>query len=489
METAFRPKYAGRNASGKARQIRVKEVDEESPSSIRPKPKQRSVRVAQRRPIRFHRIYNGKTKRWRDNSAFEDDIKAEKSKQSPRRSPRPPKIRIDARLGGTDPFNAFGLINDRKTDLALHHWTSVFQNTMIPLTPRKPWLQINLSDKTLLSVTTYCSTAHWYFCRAIRPPASILPQKVLAIGNINNALRKTDTDPSDYIMVAVCVMTILECLAGDPKECAIHRKGLQLMLRRRGGLRTLGFNGGAQRAISWADTCCAIFERAKPTLKPILIPNAGEDAFVRRYEIGNLRERLLQIIDCEDLANDALYVWRRLRYLYEFVANASDDQIDDCLFTDKIDHLERQVLSLLHSSTLGECGAVAFMTAFLNASLIFIYEELRTCPRWTNVCMTLSQRICSGLSLVDMATTITGTPDLLLWTLLLGRSGVPPPPQVALSGAWYEKEIAAALEGSPEVKVLPVVRGMMYYTIAEAARPNASTPSKATEREDTCQEE
>jgi hypothetical protein len=49
---------------------------------------------------------------------------------------------------------------------------------------------------------------HYYFIRGMRaPPSSVFPQKLNAIRNINNALRKI---PSDYTMVAVAVMTLLE---------------------------------------------------------------------------------------------------------------------------------------------------------------------------------------------------------------------------------------------------------------------------------------
>ena len=39
--------------------------------------------------------------------------------------------------------------------------------------------------------------------------------KVIAIRNINNTLRRI---PSDHAMVAVAVMTLLECIGGEPTE-------------------------------------------------------------------------------------------------------------------------------------------------------------------------------------------------------------------------------------------------------------------------------
>lgn len=91
------------------------------------------------------------------------------------------KSRVDPKLGSMDPFDAFQLPKNSTTDMALHHCTrlfpcsrsnflrsrkvigtnlkanylgtNVFQETRMPITPRKAWLRINLEDKTLLSVT------------------------------------------------------------------------------------------------------------------------------------------------------------------------------------------------------------------------------------------------------------------------------------------------------------------------------------------------
>lgn len=179
----------------------------------------------------------------------------------------------------------------------------------------------------------------------------------------------------------------------------------------------------------------------------------------------------MPITGSEELTGDILYVWLRLRYLTEFLNNVPDHKIDDCFFSDKLDFLERRILFLLHSELLAESSAVAFITAFLNASLIYIYEDLRTCPRWTNVCMTLSTRIMSGLSMVDMTFVIEAVPDLLLWTLLLGRSGVPP---IECPGiGWYASEIAAAIKENVEIRIPPVVSALRYFTLSEEARPKS----------------
>ena len=149
-----------------------------------------------------------------------------------------------------------------------------------------------------------------------------------------------------------------------------------------------------QRSLTFhrADTCSAILLQIKPSLNPILVPDLGESA-IPGFNVGDLRVRLISLTAWPDLTQMVIYIWLRIRYLTEFMTAIPDkdaSRIDDCLFTNKFDILERQILSFLHSDILAKSSSVAFLTAFLNTTLIYIYEELRECPKWTNVCVCLS---------------------------------------------------------------------------------------------------
>jgi hypothetical protein len=196
----------------------------------------------------------------------------------------------------------------------------------------------------------------------------------------------------------------------------------------------------------------------------MLIPNHGEEP-IPGFSVGDLATRLLPLTASPDLTKVILYIWLRLRYLTQFLAMNSDQKIDECFFSDKIDFIERHVVAVLHSPSLANSAAVAFLTAFLNASLIFIYEQLRECPRWTNLCICLSERIYSGLSMVDLEEVARHGPDLLVWILMLGRSGIVPlgePP----SQKWYAEAIGK-VERSSGVLVPGAALGMDYFDIAE----------------------
>jgi hypothetical protein len=225
--------------------------------------------------------------------------------------------------------------------------------------------------------------------------------------------------------------------------------------------------------VNRADTCCAILLREKPRLKPFLMPNAGESA-IPGFTLGDLKERVFLLTKSSDLSNKIICIWLRLRYLTQLLEGLPDSSttIDDIFFTDKLDFIERYTISLLHSDSLAESSAVDFLTAFLNASIIYIYEELRECPRWTNVSVLLSQRICSALQMANLSSAKKLCPDLLLWVLLLGRSGNSPLGES--SRLWFSKVIAY-MEHNFETKVpATAVKGLKYFELAEGTRSHVT---------------
>jgi hypothetical protein len=296
-------------------------------------------------------------------------------------------------------------------------------------------------------------------------------------------------------------------MAGEPAEWVVHRRGLQLMICSRGGIENLGLNGSVQRVISWyvpflsssfpqpgtnltvlktladavcrADTCCAVLLRTNPSLQPTLIPNDLEPA-IPGVSVGNLSERLQPLTASSHLTSGLIYIYLRLRYLTQFLSaipvptltsssSSSPTTLDDSFFSDKIDFIERAILALLASESLAESKAAAFLTALLNASLVFVYEELREVPKWNNVSICLSQRIRSGLDLIELDNVARWCPDLLLWVLMLGMSGANP--LEAGARAWFVREIME-VEELFEVKIpkgLKEISGMQYFELAEAA--------------------
>jgi hypothetical protein len=202
-----------------------------------------------------------------------------------------------------------------------------------------------------------------------------------AIRSINNALQKI---PSDYAMVAVAVMTLLEVflLSSNPTSRVAKQKHSVSAASQPNGLFTAKASNswsaaGAASKISAstappsaqspgnslplllpsrplfkpnspthrADTCCAILLRTKPSLQPILTPDEGESA-IPGFTIGNIDTRLLSLTASHVLTQRIIYIYLRLRYLTQFltlIPTKNTSQIDDCFYSDKIDFIERAI--------------------------------------------------------------------------------------------------------------------------------------------------
>ena len=93
----------------------------------------------------------------------------------------------------------------------------------------------------------------------------------------------------------------------------------------------------------------------------------------------------------------------------------------------------------MHGTPLADAPNVAFLTAFLNATLIYIYGELRQVSPYTRLCVVLASRIASGLQMVDLESMLlqkNGVGDLLVWTLVVGRSVAE-----GRDGIWFRRRI------------------------------------------------
>lgn len=341
------------------------------------------------------------------------------------------RIGISLIIGGMDPLNTVGVPDDAQTTQVLNHWVNNVQRTRCPISHRPAWLRSSPSDPTLLSATTPCSGSYLLFLQGItRPTPLFIWQKLKAIQAINQKLQCPKSAVSDYTIISVAIMTLLECLSGTPAACAIHRNGLELLVRNRGGIRFLGLDGITQRIVSWADTCCAIVLRSKPRYRPNLTLNT-KDAIQSTQDICyelNMRKSLSQLTQSSDLGISIAHIWSRIRQFSEFLTSIPPTdslRLDDILYSDTLDSLEREILDILNSSTLADSPSVAFLIGFLNSALIYIYQELREIPHYSVICVALAGRVHSGLQMLDLSVILDVCPDLLLWTLLVGKSAAP----------------------------------------------------------------
>lgn len=82
---------------------------------------------------------------------------------------------------------------------------------------------------------------------------NLLHLKARALSEINMCLASPDRAVSDAVIGAVVKMAAYEAIFGDSEVFAAHMKGLQMMLKLRGGLSGLGLNGLLERMVVWID--------------------------------------------------------------------------------------------------------------------------------------------------------------------------------------------------------------------------------------------
>lgn len=83
---------------------------------------------------------------------------------------------------------------------------------------------------------------------------------------INHALQDPTRACSDQLIFAVANLAIFEAVFGSIEVYHVHMQGLSRMLRLRGGLPNLGFDGYLRKVLLWYDSNCANLVGCDPYL-------------------------------------------------------------------------------------------------------------------------------------------------------------------------------------------------------------------------------
>ena len=105
-----------------------------------------------------------------------------------------------------------------------------------------------------------------------QPPPEILHLRGFVIMSINQALQDPSRACSDQLIFAVANLAIFEAVFGSIDVYHVHMQGLAKMLRLRGGLPTLGFDGYLQKVLLWYDSNCANLVGCDPYLSNLVEP-------------------------------------------------------------------------------------------------------------------------------------------------------------------------------------------------------------------------
>ncbi|KAF2726182.1 hypothetical protein K431DRAFT_214139 [Polychaeton citri CBS 116435] len=119
---------------------------------------------------------------------------------------------------------------------------------------RTAWFPLVMTEPATFYAVLLMAASH--YC-AIQPEANhiidLLNLKTRALKAINVAIMDPKRAKSDATIGAVAKMAAYEAVFGDSDTFSAHLRGLQMMLRMRGGLSELGLNGLLERLLVWID--------------------------------------------------------------------------------------------------------------------------------------------------------------------------------------------------------------------------------------------
>jgi hypothetical protein len=150
---------------------------------------------------------------------------------------------------------------------------------------RRVFLPFLFTDPALTCVIVLIAIIHRMSLMGVKqPPPEIFHLRGFVIMAINQALQEPTRACSDQLIFAVANLAIFEAVFGSTEVYHVHMQGLSRMLRVRGGLPNLGFDGYLQKVLLWYDSNCASLVGCDPYLVNL---DAQYEVYGMKPDAGN----------------------------------------------------------------------------------------------------------------------------------------------------------------------------------------------------------
>ena len=152
-----------------------------------------------------------------------------------------------------------------------------------PFILRLKWFPMVITSPATLYIVLLTAASHYAASNSLLPrnhiQSILLHLKQQTLTSINALIRATPKDEpmSDAIIGAVAKMASYEAMFGSGTLYHTHMRGLQNMIRARGGLEVLGLDGLLMRMVLWIDINSAFLLKSKAYFLPSH-PLAGHTA-------------------------------------------------------------------------------------------------------------------------------------------------------------------------------------------------------------------
>ncbi|KAF7563497.1 hypothetical protein G7046_g618 [Stylonectria norvegica] len=279
------------------------------------------------------------------------------------------QVSLSPSQGRGDPFNTFSLSPSRNVDKLMKFFITRFDLKYTQSHVYRQWWGFAVSDPLVMHTTMGLAAAMWSMY--VNNPTEVIEdgfqQKCLAIRGIQERIGSGDR--STALVGAVANLANTEGIEGNFKVATLHLKGLQILIKTRGGYSEFRGNANVARTINWADLQTAAGQGSKP-LFPLIFPMdsipipASVQEAAEQPSLSHLRgfEKSNEHTDVRynfSLIRQALYALRTEALSYD----------DLRIFINGTDH---QLASTLSASNLTDQGRI-----LLEAARLFAFVNTR----------------------------------------------------------------------------------------------------------------
>jgi hypothetical protein len=344
-------------------------------------------------------------------------------------------------IGTLEPFNSLPIPGHANVLSLLNHMDRVVTRTRGLPSHRKGWISLAISDPVTFRVCMLVSALDLagLYGKSVTP--DILYWEGEAMRMISNQLRKSDGKVSDGMIIAVASLAHVENFTGKVDCAEIHAKGLDAMVKSRGGLQRLGEL--ARRLVFWNDICCSITMDTTPRYSSVWIGRSPN--YKNLSPLNSLlllyQTKLEDLTGAQDLSHETIDILWEIRNLSRLkdedsVNPNSEENIGNIPYSDAVDCLDLRLLPLIQLKPVsGQRESQFIFKLFGYAAHAHIYLFLRESSKDLSFCHLLSKRLQTILQAINRERLEIHYPEMMIWVYIMGGlSGDP-----ASEKSWFAK--------------------------------------------------
>ncbi|KAE8447504.1 hypothetical protein EG329_010634 [Mollisiaceae sp. DMI_Dod_QoI] len=285
-----------------------------------------------------------------------------------------------------DPFNAMALTITPREQVLVRYYFTGRRQLLSPLIPYcQVWFGLAVQDKAAFhAVLSHYSATHRSLFQHESPTESISHLSA-AIQAITERLQDQKESCSNGTIGAVASLIIYESANGALPSIDFHMKGLQEMVRRRGGFEQAGFPMDLKRLIAWTDLNTANDLWQPPRFSALKLPTPTDPAPGPSYSLQQSSRTELQELqytlsspltlssspNLDIVLSDLKSFATELKIITRSITPLNRPRIE---ISDRIHFLERQIFDIIHKPAVPQN---ALDHACAVAALIYIRSNVR----------------------------------------------------------------------------------------------------------------